>query len=207
MINLRGKRSAVCASLVACWLILPGNSNIRALELQENIHANRKAIDSEADRLFKVLNAEEIPKKVLLAGFVEYSDSSKNELVARLLRTIAPPAKGALLGRLLYIRTPENEKLMRTLFLTNLRSPDADARKMSLFGLKELGHTGLADLALLSMRDDSDRVLAMALEILLPGAKADRSQWAFLQAFYSAHKDMDAYHMSLSLLEAHGINK
>jgi hypothetical protein len=55
------------------------------------------------------------------------------------------------------------------------------------------------------MRDDSDQVLAAAIDILLPGAKEDPNLWGFLQGFYVTHKGKDAFHMSVSLLEAHGI--
>lgn len=163
-----------------------------------------KAAQEEADRLHEALS-DEVPKKVLLSGFKEYSEASKNEVVARVLRSISPAPEAGLLARLPFIRTAANEASLRTIFLTNLRSPHAEARKASLTNLKELRHPGLADLALLSLRDESDSVLALALSFLLPGAKEDPSVKAFLEALHAARKGREEYHMSVSLLEAHGI--
>jgi hypothetical protein len=162
-------------------------------------------IAEDAERLYKILNEEDIGKKILLSGFVEYSDATKHAVVQRLLRTYDPAPSGKLLARLLYIRTSENEAGMRTLFLANLRSPQPDARRITLFGLKELKHPALLDLALLSMRDDADQVLAVALEILLPETKSNADLRAYLQGFYAAHQGKGEFHMSCSLLEAHGI--
>jgi len=166
---------------------------------------NGAKITEDAERLYQTLNEEDLGKRVLLAGFVEYSDTTKLAVVARLLRTYAPAPSGRLLARLLYIRTTENEPAMRTVFLANLRSPNPDARRISLFGLKELRHPALLDLALVSMRDDSDQVVAIALEILLPETKANADLRSYLQDFYAAHQGKSEFYMSCSLLEAHGI--
>lgn len=169
------------------------------------IIGDSRAIEEEAERLLEALSAEKVHPLVLEAGFKEYSNASKNEVVARVARAFVPPPKGALLARLLFIRTPENETSMRTAFLANLRSPYAEARKFSLLGLKQVGHEALMDLALLSLRDDADQVLATALDLLLPAAKTNRSLWTLLQGFYATHKGQEAFHMSIGLLEAHGI--
>ena len=109
--------------------------------------ADSEAIQQEADRLYAILNDEDVPKKVMLSGFVQYSAASKNQVVARIARTFEPPPQGALLARLLFIRTGDNQRSMRNAFIANLRSPHADARKFSLLGLKELGYEALPDLA------------------------------------------------------------
>ncbi len=167
--------------------------------------ADANLIQDEANRLQEVLTAEKVHPLVLEEGFTEFSNASKNALVARVARTFAPHPSGKLLARLLFIRTADNEAAMRTAFVANLRSPDAEARKASLYGLAELGHEALQDLALLSMRDEADQVLTAALNILLPIAKETPNLWAYLQNLYTTLQGKETLHMSLSLLEAHGI--
>jgi len=166
---------------------------------------NAKVIQEEADRLYTVLNAHDLSKTIIGSGFKDYSDASKTEILRRLVARYEPSPSGELLARLLFIRTTENEAAMRSVFIANLRASDHNARKFSLYGLKELGHEALVDLALLSMRDSADTVVAAAILILLPKAKEDVSLMAYLQDFFAAKKDDKAFYMSMSLLMANGI--
>jgi hypothetical protein len=161
----------------------------------------------EADRLFKLLNAEELPRAIAISGLNSFSAESKNEVVAHIVGAFAPAPGGHLLGRLLMIQTDENKADMETAFLANLRSADPQARKASLYGLAQLHYAGFTDLALLSLRDDSDQVLAMACDLLLPKAKQDPRLWKILQDVHAMHKGDPQFHMTVSLLEAHGITE
>jgi len=167
--------------------------------------SDTKTIQEDADRLYTALSNDDIPKTVLASGFQDFSDACKNEVVVRVTQMYRPSPTGALLARLILIQTPENSEIMRAAFVASLRSADPEARKFCLYGLKELGHEALSDLALASMRDDTDTITSTALTILLPTAKEDENLLAFLQEFYVANKDNEAFHMSISLLEAHGI--
>lgn len=167
--------------------------------------AEASDVAAEAARLEEFLGREEIHPLIIERTLQEFSDASKNELVARLARTFNPPPLGRLLSRLLYIRTPENEPNMMTLFLTNLRSPNQDARAASLLGLNALNHPNIFEFALSALRDDHDLVLFAACNVLLPKAKDDPNLSKILQDVYAAHAGDPSFHMSMSLLEAHSI--
>lgn len=161
-------------------------------------------VAKEADRLQAILMDEGLEASVLEGGFKDFSAAAKDEVAARVAATFAPAA-GRLLARLSFIRTAENGPALRFAYVASLRSPDPAARKFALYGLKALGDPALADLALVALRDDQDPVLAAAVEILAAPAAGDRRLWSFLQGFYLAHKGRDEFHMSTSLIEAHGI--
>jgi hypothetical protein len=162
-------------------------------------------LKEETDRLYALLTGGDIPMTVAASGFKDFSEAAKDEVAARLARQYLPELSPPTLGHVLLLRTAKNEAALRLVFVSHLRAADARARKSSLVGLKSLGHPALADLALLSMRDDQDAVLAMAIDALLPAARADRALWTFLQGYYAVRKPMgDAFHTSIALLEAHG---
>jgi hypothetical protein len=163
------------------------------------------SVEEEADRLFEILNADDLPLVIATSGLNAFSDASKNAVVARAARSFVPAPAGHLLGRLHMIRTDENKADMQTAFLANLRSPYPDARRASLRGLGELDYPGFTDLAILSLRDDTDEVLVTACDLLLPQAKDDPHLWKILQDVYAMHKGDPRFHMTMSLLEAHGI--
>ena len=163
--------------------------------------------ETEANRLYTLLGGENASLVDMDAGFPSYSDASKNAVVERAARTFVPPPPALLLARLLMIRTPANEGVMREAFVANLRAPDAQARKASLYGLKELGTPALEEYALLSLRDEDDAVTATAIEILVPHAKRDPRLTSVLEEFHAAHQGDDRFHMSLGLLDAHGIRR
>jgi len=167
--------------------------------------ANSNGVAEETDRLLAVLNADEVPPHLLEAGLPDFSVASKNELVARVARTFAPAPSGRLLARLQFILTDQNKPDMVTAYVVNLRSPQAEARKFSLYGLQQLEHPALTDLALLSLRDDNDEVLFAACHILLPQARQEARLWKILQGVYAVHQGQKKFYMSMSLLEGHGI--
>lgn len=162
-------------------------------------------LDEEVDQLWEYLNLEELPPGTA-SGLDQFSEASKNALIARAARTLDPPLRGRVLARLALIATDQNKEDLESLFLTNLRSPHPQARKISLHGLSDLGYPRLTDLAILSLRDDSDQVLATACDLLLPKAQQDPRVLQFLKDVYAAHKGDPEFHMTTSLLEAHGIS-
>ncbi|MEJ7712137.1 MAG: hypothetical protein WKF84_20325 [Pyrinomonadaceae bacterium] len=162
---------------------------------------------TEVERLLSTLNSENIDPDVLEAGLPKFSTESKNEIVRRTARTFEPAPSGKLLARLPFILTEQNRPDMTIAFIANLRSPDPAARKFSLHGLNRLQHAALSDFALLLLRDTDDQVLYAACFILLPKAKQNAGLWSTLQNLYAARKGKKEFYMSMSLLEAHGIDR
>lgn len=160
----------------------------------------------EADRLFDLLNSDEVPRAVMMSGFSDFSNEAKNEVAARVAREFANDPRGRLLGRLLMIQTEENKADLAKAFIANLRSSRPQARQASLYGLAKLDHESLVHFALLSLRDDTDQVLATACDILLPKAKDDPGLRQILKDVYLSHKDNPDFHMTTSRLEAGGIS-
>jgi hypothetical protein len=164
-----------------------------------------RGVDEEADRLYELL-AESDPSLVEMeAGFPDYSVESKLAVVERVARTFAPPPGGSLVARLLMIRTPQNEAALRRVLVANLRSADPQARRVSLHGLRETGHPDVAELAISALRDEEDAVVATAIEILAPLARDDVRLRSFLEDFAFSRRGDERFHMSLGLLEAHGV--
>jgi len=161
------------------------------------------AVRDESERLFERLNGD-LGRKDLKEGFGAFSDASKRAVVERVATRYDTPPRAALLGRLLMIRNAEIDPTLMCVYLENLGSPDAESRKFCLLGLQELGYPQLADLALLSLRDPSDQVAAMAIDALVPHAKKDPILRAYLESYHAARAGQETYHMSVSLLEAHG---
>jgi hypothetical protein len=148
-----------------------------------------------------------LPPAAAISGLEQFSAESKNELIRRLARTFDPPPRGRLLGRLAMIMNEENKAELERLYIANLRSPYPQARKASLYGLANLNYAGLIDLAILSLRDDSDQVLAAACDLLLPKARQDPQLWKILQEVYALHKGKPGFHATVSLLQAHGMGE
>ncbi|MDQ3686625.1 MAG: hypothetical protein M3430_13655 [Acidobacteriota bacterium] len=167
--------------------------------------ANKVA--DEADRLLVFLSSEEIHPLVLEKRLQEYGAASRNEAVARLAKVFEPVPSGKLITRLPYILTEQNKSDMAFVFVVNLRSPDPEARTSCLYGLQKLNYPALNDFALLSLRDTNDQVVYAACYILLPKTKQDAGLWRTLQNLYAARKGKQEFYMSMSLLEAHGIER
>ncbi len=164
-------------------------------------------MNEEAGRLFELLNVEDLPPGSVLPELDQFSVESKNELVAHVARTFDPAPRGRLLARLLLILTDENKADMEMAFIANLRSPRPQARKASLYGLAQLKYPGITELAILSLRDESDQVVVTACDLLLHKAKQDPRLWKILQDLYSIHKGNPQFYLTVSLLEANGITK
>ncbi len=162
-------------------------------------------LSEEVDQLWEFINLEELPPGSA-SGLDQFSDESKNALISRVARTLDPPLRGRVLARLALIATDQNKEDLESLFITNLRSPHPQARKISLHGLSDIGYRRLTDMAILSLRDDSDQVLVTACDLLLPKANEDSRVLQFLKDVYTAHKGDPDFHMTTSLLEAHGIS-
>lgn len=164
-------------------------------------------VRQETERLFELLNAEDLPPGVIVSELEQLSVESKNELVSKIASTFDPEPSGQILARLTLILTEENKTDIERAFITNIRSSDPQARKASLYGLAKLNYSGFIDLAILSLRDDSDQVSAIACDLLIPKAKQDPKLRKILQDVYSIHKDDTRFHMTVSLLKAHGITQ
>jgi hypothetical protein len=166
-----------------------------------------ESLSPEARALFEVLNGEEVPRAWLAGGFEEYSEASKDELIGKIAETLDPAPSGRLLARLKYIQTPANSDDLRLAYLANLRSPDPHARKVSLFGLSELGHAAIEDFALNALRDPADEVSVAAVQILVPRANQEPRVRRLLYDFYRAHQDDPEFYTTLRLMEAHQLNR
>jgi hypothetical protein len=161
----------------------------------------------DVEQLKKMLSAEEIPQTMVLSGFQEFSDEVKDALVEQAAQTFEPPLSGKLVARLIYLLTDNNRANLQRVFVNNLRSPDPEARKASLYGLEKLEHPALVDFALHALRDDADQMLAPACDILLRKAERDPVVRKLLRSFYEAYKDKPEFYSVRSLLEAHGIDR
>jgi hypothetical protein len=155
------------------------------------------------ERLFNILNAEEIQRAFWQSGLDEFSAEDRNALVARLVRNSGTALQGRLVGRLLFIATDENKPDMMAIFRDNLHSADPVARKASLYGLEKLGHPSIVDFAVASLQDSDDQVVTEACRILLPRAMQDPRLRQNLQEVYAANKGKSEFHMSTALLASH----
>ena len=165
------------------------------------------SLQHEIEQLKQILNAEEVPHMLVLSGFEEFSDEAKNALVEQAAETFEPPLSGKLVARLSYLLTDINRRNMQQVFVGNLRSPDPEARKASLYGLEKLEHPTLVDFALHALRDDADQMLAPACDILLRHAENDPVVRKLLRSFYRSYQDKPEFYSVRALLEAHGIDR
>jgi hypothetical protein len=163
-------------------------------------------LEEEVQRLGELLDVEDLVPFVATTGLAEISDDAKNAFAAALARHLDPPPSGRLLARLPLIVTDANRDDLVSVMLTNLRSPDPNARRASLGGLNDLGYERVTDLALASLRDDVDAVVAAATQILVGDADDPRVR-GMLSDLYAAHRDEPEFHLTRSLLEAHGIGE
>lgn len=164
-------------------------------------------LSNETKSLFNLLNAEEIPRTRLAEGFQDFSDSSKDELIAHLAQTLKPAPTGRLITRLKFIQTSSNTADLNLVYLINLRSDDPQVRKASLFGLNDLSHPAIEDFALNALREDADQVATVAVQILLPKAQHQARIRRLLHDFYRTHKDEPEFYTTLRLLEAHQLDQ
>ena len=163
-------------------------------------------LEDDVQQLTELLDADDLVPYQATTGLAETSDDAKNALAAQLARRLDPPPSARLLARLPLIVTDENRDDLVSTLLTNLRSPDANARRASLGGLDALGYERATDLALASLRDDADPVVATAAQILVQHADDPRVQ-GVLRDLVVAHRDDPDFHLTRSLLEAHGFGE
>jgi hypothetical protein len=159
----------------------------------------------ETERLLGLLDALEVHPAILQEGLGDFSADSRNELVAHLASAPDLSASARLLSRLLFIRTPENEADLRTVFLRYLQSPLPEARKASLYGLDALGDPAMPFLAESALDDPDDRVVAAACDLLLRKASPDPRWRELLERVHAAHKGDEGFRSTLGLLESQGI--
>lgn len=169
--------------------------------------ANQNTDMQEVERLLELLNADAVHPAVLESKLKEFTPRSKDEVVARTATSFEPAPSGKLLARLPLILSEQNKADMVAAFVVNLRSPEAAARKFSLYGLEGLKHPQLDDFALLSLRDGDDQVVYAACYILMPKARHDARLRKVLQSVYNSRKDQKEFYMSMSYLKAEGIEK
>lgn len=162
--------------------------------------------NEELDRVEKILDTDALSPAVL-EGLGDLSPETKNQVVARIAHLGRVALSGRVLSRLPFLLTNENKADMTASFVANLSSIYPEARAASLYGLQRLAHPNLIDYALACLRDADDQVLAAACTILLPAAKQDPRIWSMLQEIYAAHKNKPEFHMSVSLMQAHGVGQ
>jgi hypothetical protein len=163
-------------------------------------------VTREADRLLATLSGMEVSKLALSRGFPEYSEASKNALVARLAQSSTWPPR-RLLARLPYIVTPENRGDMIVIYNRNLSSPDPGGRAESVFGLERLGDPSAVTAARQALNDDADEVVVAAVSVLLPQAKQDENVWHLLQDTYRRRRNDVRLYNSMGLLKDSGIER
>ena len=163
-------------------------------------------LEEAVQQLAELLDTDDLVPYQATTGLAEIGDDAKNALAAQLARRLDPPPSGRLLARLPLILTDANRDDIVSTLMTNLRSPDANARRASLVGLNELGYEQATDLALASLRDGADPVVATAAQILVQHADDPRVR-GVLGDLVAAHRDDPDFHLTRSLLEAHGIEE
>jgi hypothetical protein len=161
--------------------------------------------EDDVRELRGLLEQEDLVPAVALSTFDRFSAEAKDALVADVARQFNPPPPGQLLARLLPIVTDASRPVLTGAYLTNLRSPDPQARVASLQGLVALGYPQATDLALASLRDDTDVVVGAAVQLLLPLAAEDQRVRDLLGGVLATHRDDPEFHVTASLLTAHGI--
>ena len=164
--------------------------------------AMTEAVDapSEADRLEATLFGMEVSKFLISTRFQNFSDTSKNDVVARLGQNHPAPLPGRVLARLPYIATAQNRTAIVALYRRDLGSRLPAARQESLYGLERLGEPDAVIAARGALGDDDDGVLVAAISILLPRARQDPDVWRLLQRAYQARKDDARLYNSMGLL-------
>lgn len=161
------------------------------------------AAGPDAEQLLQALAAPKLHPAEIEALSRRYDDSTRTQAITQVAAMFDPPPAAGLLARLVFLRSPANEALLAQLFIANLRAAQADARLASLRGLEALRHPSLTQFALLSLRDESDPVVAAACQILLP--QADPRVRQFLRQAWLARKGRPEFYLSNSVLEAAGI--
>jgi len=170
-----------------------------------------ESIESETARLLATLSAAEISVFDVERRFPQFSDASKNRLVADLAHRDQPflptPPDPGLLSCLPYVVTSNNKADMIKVFAANLASPLPLARKASLQGLATLEDPRATDFALRALEDKSDTVVAGAAYMLWAAVERDTRIRPALRATYRAHVTRTDFPESQQLLRAWGMDR
>ncbi|TWT42101.1 hypothetical protein RAS1_32290 [Phycisphaerae bacterium RAS1] len=138
------------------------------------------------------------------AALSKFDAQTRDALAAQLARRVAPPPAGRVVAGLALILSDRNRADVEAVYVLNLRSPDAGARRASLYGLDKLGHAAIIDFAVSALHDPDDGVLDAACWILSQRGKNDERIGALLQNTADAHRDDPRFPMSNALLEGAG---
>ncbi|WP_250280527.1 hypothetical protein [Frankia sp. CiP1_Cm_nod2] len=163
------------------------------------------SLEDEVHELVELLETEDLVPFAAMTAFERFGEAARNEVVARTARQFSPPPSGRLLAQLPQIVTDVSRPALTGIYLANLRSPDPLARLSSLTGLVALEYPQATDLALAALRDGTDQVVAAAARILLPAAEHDERLRALLAGVHADHRGDPAFHLTTTLLAAHGI--
>ena len=163
------------------------------------------SIEDDVRDLREILDEPDLVPAVALTAFDRFGDEAKDALIAEVAQQFDPAPSGRLLARLLAIATDANRPTIVRIYLANLRSPDAEARRASLHGLVALDYPHTTDVALAALRDGSDAVVGAAVQILVPLADQDERVRGLLRGVLATHRDDPDFHVTISLLAAHGI--
>jgi hypothetical protein len=163
------------------------------------------SLDDEVAELRAILDTETLMLPIAQELPTRFSAQARAELIRRVAGEFAPPPSGWLLARLLLIADDPSRPVITQAYLTNLHSPLRLARQASLNGLVELGYPQLDDVGRGALHDVYDPIVASAARILVGPAVTDPQLRALLVGVHAAHKDDPDFHLTTSLLAAHGI--
>lgn len=163
------------------------------------------SVDDDVREMRELLEQEDLVPGAALLAYERFSDEVKDALIADVARQFTPAPSGKLLARLVPVVTNTSRPVLTGVYLTNLRSPDPQARVASLQGLVALGYPQVTDLALASLRDDTDAVVSAAAAALLPLAAGDQQVRDLLGAVLATHRDDPEFHVTVNLLTANNI--
>jgi hypothetical protein len=163
------------------------------------------SVEDEVSELLEMLASGHMTKATARELPERFSSQARSAAVARVAAQFAPPPPGAVLAGLELIAGETDRPVLVQTYLTNLRSPDPQARQVSLEGLARLDYPHVADLARGALRDGDDLVVASAVRALLPVASRDPALRSVLAGVAAQHADDEAFHLTNSLLSAHGI--
>ncbi|MCW2702687.1 MAG: hypothetical protein JWQ37_682 [Blastococcus sp.] len=161
--------------------------------------------EDEVRELRALLEQEDLVPAVALSVVDRFGGDVRDALITEVARQFAPPPPGRLLARLLPLVSDASLPVLTRAYLSNLRSPDPQARLASLQGLIGLDYPHAADVSLAALRDDEDTVVGAAVQNLLPLGQQDELVRDLLGGLEASHRDDPGFHLTKSLLSAHGI--
>jgi hypothetical protein len=162
------------------------------------------SIDAEVDRLIAWLDQPELSPGMVLAELPGFPPEVRGALLRRLAASgQAPPLR--VLGRLAFLHSEANEGDLVAAYLAAARSPDAEARRISLYALDSLALPAAQQAALGALDDEADAVVAAASDILARRFADPQQVRTALQGVHDAHRGDPRFGQTLAILQAHGI--